>query len=76
MTNQQDEKIELTPEQSNPYLCRPEHWTIGAPAQTSPTPGHGQRGDSIKEETRLLAKRKAQGKGVDLPTTTDDAARP
>jgi hypothetical protein len=39
LTNEQDQKIELTPEQTNPYLARPEHFQIGAPAQTSPTPG-------------------------------------
>jgi hypothetical protein len=74
LTNEQDQKIELTPEQTNPYLARPEHFQIGAPAQTSPTPGHGQRGDSKREEAKLLSKRKAQGRGVTLPTATDDAA--
>jgi hypothetical protein len=66
LTNEQDQKIELTPEQTNPYLARPEDFQIGAPAQTSPTPGHGQRGDSKREEAQLLAKRKAQGKGLSL----------
>jgi hypothetical protein len=71
---QQDQKIELTPEQTNPYLARPEHFNVGEPTQTSPTPGHGQRGDSKREELFLLAQRKAQRKGADLPTATDDAA--
>jgi hypothetical protein len=74
MTDDKDQTIELTPEQTNPYLARPEHFQIGAPAQTSPTPGHGQRGDTKREESQLLAKRKAQGRGVSLPTSTDDAA--
>ena len=74
MTNEQGQKIELTPEQTNPYLARPEHFEIGAPAQTSPIPGHGQRGDSKREESQLLAKRKALGRGVILPISTDDAA--
>jgi hypothetical protein len=73
LTNEQDQKIELTPEQANPYLARPEDFQIGAPAQTRLTPGHGQRGDTKREEARLLAKRKAQGKGLSLPTSTDDA---
>jgi hypothetical protein len=76
LTNEQDQKIELTPEQTNPYLARPEDFQIGAPAQTSPTPGHGQRGDTAKEEARLLATRKARGKGPDLPTSVDDAGPP
>jgi hypothetical protein len=75
LTNDKDQKIELTPEQTNPYLARPEHFQIGAPAQTSPTPGHGQRGDTKGEESQLLAKRKALGRGATLPTATDDAAR-
>jgi hypothetical protein len=74
LTNEQDQKIELTPEQTNPYLARPEHFQIGVPAQASPTPGHGQRGDTKREESQLLAKRKALGRGVTLPTSTDDAA--
>jgi hypothetical protein len=73
LTKEQDQKIELTPEQQNPYLARPEHFQIGAPAQSSPTPGHGQRGDSKREEAQLLARRKAQNKGLSLPTSTDDA---
>jgi hypothetical protein len=72
--NKDNEKIELTNQQTNPYLARPEQFSIGAPAQSAPTPGHGQRGDSRREELFLLAKRKAQGKGVDLPLRTDDAA--
>jgi hypothetical protein len=72
-TNRDNEKIEQTSEQSNPYLARPEDFEIGAPAQTSPTPGHGQRGLTKSEERLLLAKRKSQGKGVDLGTTVDDA---
>jgi hypothetical protein len=75
MTDDKNQKIELTPEQTNPYLARPEDFEVSI-SQTSPTPGHGQRGDTAKEEARLLAKRKAQGKGVDLPTATDDAGKP
>jgi hypothetical protein len=73
LSNEQDQKIELTPEQTNPYLARPEHFQIGAPTQTSPTPGHGQRGSTRREELFLLAKRKAQGKSAVLPLRTDDA---
>jgi hypothetical protein len=76
MTNEQDRKIELTPQQQNPYLARPEDFEIGAPAQTSPTPGHGQRGLTTREELLLLAKRKSQGKGQDLGTAVDDAGLP
>jgi hypothetical protein len=75
LTTDQDQLITLTPEQQNPYLARPEHFEVSI-SQTSQTPGHGQRGDTAKEEARLLATRKAQGKGVDLPTRTDDAEPP
>jgi hypothetical protein len=76
VTNDKDQVIVLTESQRDPYYARPEDFKIGAPAQSSPTPGHGQRGDSKREEARLLAKRKAQGKGLSLPTSTDDAGPP
>jgi hypothetical protein len=78
MTSQQDQKIELTSQQSNPYLARPEDFEVVTPdAIASRTqPFHGQRGDSDGEEAKLLAIRKAKNKGVDLPTATDDAGKP
>jgi hypothetical protein len=72
---QQDQRIELTPEQQNSYLARPEDFTVST-TQANQPPGHGQRGVNRREEMFLLAKRKAQGKGVDLPTAIDDAGRP
>jgi hypothetical protein len=68
---QQDQKIELTENQQNPYLARPEDFEVVAPDNIArrTQPFHGQRGDSNREEARLLAKRKAQGKGVDLNTS-------
>jgi hypothetical protein len=68
---QQDQKIELTENQQNPYLARPEDFTVTTPDQIArrSQPFHGQRGDSDREEATLLAKRKAQGKGVDLNTS-------
>jgi hypothetical protein len=69
MKNEKNQKIELTPQQSNPYLCRPEDWAVD-----SSIPGSGQRGDSQREFQQLLAKRKAQGKGVALGTKFDEAA--
>jgi hypothetical protein len=71
MTDEKNQKIDLTPQQSNPYLCRPEDWIID-----SSIPGSGQRGDSQREFQRLLTKRKAQGKGVTLGTTVDEAGPP
>jgi hypothetical protein len=78
MTNQQDEKIELTPAQQNPYLARPEDFEVVSPDAIAnrTQPFHGQRGDSDREEAKLLAIRKAQNKGVELPTATDDAGEP
>jgi hypothetical protein len=71
MKNDKNQKIELTPQQSNPYLCRPEDWAVA-----SSIPGSGQRGDSQREFRQLLSKRKAQGKGVTLGTTVDEAGPP
>jgi hypothetical protein len=75
---EQDQKIELTPEQQDPYRARPEHFEVVSPDEIASRtqPFHGQRGDSNREEAELLAKRKAQGKGVDLPPRTDDAGPP
>jgi len=73
---EQDEVIQLSPEQRNPYLARPEHFQVSGPIQTNPTPGHGQRGLTKREEYKLLAKRKATGRGVSLPTEVDDAGAP
>lgn len=68
---QQDQQIELTNNQQNPYLARPEDFTVTPPDQIArrSQPFHGQRGDSDREEAKLLAKRQAQGKGADLSTT-------
>jgi len=76
MNDQQNEKIELTPQQSNPFTARPEDFKVGAPVQASKTPGHGQRGLSRREEYLLLALRKAKGRGVTLPTDVNDAGPP
>ena len=74
MTN---EKIELTPQQQNPYLARPEDFEVNTPDAIAncTQPFHGQRGDSNREEAKLLRIRKAQNKGVALPTATDDAGK-
>jgi len=68
---QQDQKIELTENQQNPYLARPEDFEVIAPDNIASRkqPFHGQRGDSNREEARLLAKRKAKEKGADLSTS-------
>jgi hypothetical protein len=68
---QQDQQIELTKNQQNPYLARPEDFEVVAPDHIASRkqPFHGQRGDSNREEAWLLAKRKAQGKGADLNTS-------
>jgi hypothetical protein len=73
---QQDQKIELTKNQQNPYLARPEDFDISEPDEIASrsTPFHGQCGDTKREGSQLLAKRKALGRGVTLPTSTDVAA--
>jgi hypothetical protein len=78
MTIEQDQKIELTRQQTNPYLARPEDFTISEPDEIAsrPTPFHGQCGDTQREYKRLLAIRHAKNKGVDLPLHTDDAGPP
>lgn len=72
---QQDQKIELTENQQDPYVARPEDFDISEPDEIASrsTPFHGQCGDTHREYDRLLAIRHAKNKGVDLPTTTDKA---
>lgn len=75
---EQSRKIELTQNQQNPYLARPEDFVVSnpnAPAEME-VPAHGQRGDSKREEAKLLAERNATGKGVELGTSVDDASAP
>ncbi len=76
MNNEHDQKIELTPQQTNPYTARPEDFKVGAPVQASKTPGHGQRGLTRREEYLLLALRKARGRGITLPTDVNNAGPP
>jgi|HubBroStandDraft_4_1064222.scaffolds.fasta_scaffold581954_2 hypothetical protein len=76
MTTEHNQKIDLTPQQTNPYTARPEDWVIGSPVQSNKTPGHGQRGLSRREEYLLLALRKARGRGVKLPTDVNAAGPP
>jgi hypothetical protein len=75
---EQNQKIELTPNQQNAYLCRPEDWEVekpNAPAGIE-VPGHGQRGENAREEKQLLAERKPTGKGVPLPLEPSEAKKP
>jgi len=76
--SEQDKKIELTPNQQNPYAARPEDFEVASPNAPSAmeVPAHGQRGDNAREEDRLLAERRATGKGAPLPTFVDDAKKP
>lgn len=75
---EQNKRIELTPEQQNPYLSRPEDFEVGDPNTPSDlaVPGHFQRGKNEQEQKQLLAERKATDKGVELPTEVDNASRP
>jgi hypothetical protein len=60
---QQDMKIELTPEQTNPYLACAEDFTISEPDEIASrrTPFHGQCGDTQREYDRLLRRRLIRG---------------
>jgi hypothetical protein len=80
---QQDQVIQLTDSQQNPYLARPEDFKISEPDDIASrsVPFHGQCGDTTREYNRLLAireskagKSKVTGKGPELPTATDDAS--
>ena len=82
---QQNQKIELSRNQQNPYLARPEDFDIAEANEIASRaqPFHGQCGDSTREYNKLLAvraskagKSKVTEKGVDLPTAMDDAGRP
>jgi hypothetical protein len=76
--DEQDRVVTQSLNQHNPYLARPEDFEVVTPDNfaSRTQPFHGQRGDSDREEARLLAKRKAQGKGVTLGTTVDEAGPP
>jgi hypothetical protein len=63
---QQDEKIELTPEQTDPGKARPEDFHVSI-ENNAAVPGHGQRGDSAQEFNRLLAIRASKA-GKSHPT--------
>lgn len=79
MTNSNDQKIDLTPSQQNPYLARPEDFevTTAKEAANQARPGHGQTGDSNREYAKLLNnprraenRTKPMGKGLKLPTVS------
>lgn len=85
MHNEPNLKQELTPEQQNPYLARPEDFDVMTPAEaaTKKVPGHGQRGRNLREQNKLLreafakaGKAQWQGHGQELPTSVDDAGAP
>jgi len=74
----ENRRLELSPNQQNPYLARPEDFEVekpNAPAGMS-VPGHGQRGENEREEKQLLAERKSTGKGVPLPLEPSEAKKP
>jgi hypothetical protein len=85
MTNHNEEKIELSLNQQNPYLARPEDFTVmpaGEAAKRS-LPGHGQHGDTQREYNAILNdprrgynKSEPTGRGATLATTTDEAGPP
>jgi hypothetical protein len=57
MTNEDNQKIELSEAQQNPSLAHPADFAIGSPLQSGDyaTPGHGQCGDSKAEYAKLVA---------------------
>lgn len=57
--NGKNQKIELTENQQNPGLARPEDFTVMHPDEsaTKHLPGHGQCGDTKREYNALLAVR-------------------
>jgi hypothetical protein len=78
-TNNDNEKIELTEAQRDPYRALPTDFQIGAPGESRPTPGHGQHGQSRKEELALLNKRNPGRNALTddkLATAVDKAGPP
>lgn len=78
MKSEKNKVIELTANQQNAYLARPEDFEVekpNAPAQLA-VPGHGQRGENEREEKQLLSERKSIGKGVPLPLEPSEAQKP
>jgi len=78
MNTQKNKKIELSPEQANPYLARPEDFPVlsGENAVKELTAFHGQHGDSLQEKSKLLAERKPVGEGSPIGADVNDAASP
>jgi hypothetical protein len=85
MTNHDEEKIELSDNQQSPYQARPEDFTVmpASEAAKRSLPGHGQHGNTQREYAAILNdprrgfnKSKPTGKGVTLPTPTDEAGPP
>ena len=67
MSNQHNQKIELTPQQTNPYTARPE--LRSRPTRAGKQSARARSTRIIRrEEYLLLALRKAKGRGVTLPT--------
>ena len=75
---EQDVLIEQTDFQRDPYRARGQDFEISPPNGPAEmeTPGHGQCGDTKREQAKLLAERKETGKGAPVATSVDDAAAP
>jgi hypothetical protein len=65
---EQNEVISLTPTQQSPGTALPSDFVIGSPVQTSPTPGHNQRGKTKAEEAALFREAQAFKPTIPLPT--------
>ena len=86
MTNhEKDQLIHQSEAQHNPYLAKPEDFTImsAADAAQKVLPGHGQRGENMRQYNRLLEERKRDAgkstptrKDVDLPAHGEAASLP
>ena len=85
MTREKDKLVQQSEAQRNPYLARPEDFTImsAADAAQKVLSGHGQRGENMRQYNRLLEERKRDAgkstptrKDVDLPAHGEDALLP
>lgn len=69
---QQDQLIELSKQQADPGSAKASDFQV-RPYLPSPTPTHGQRGDSKSEESRLIAEgMSGHGSGKSKPQPTPD----
>jgi hypothetical protein len=76
MNTGKNEKVELSENQQNPGLARPEDFKVNPPDANESYPFHGQRGDSKRECAALLRVREENHPKDSSPYDTRPVAKP